>query len=266
MRNIREERRESEAVAGPFGSAAATPWWTQPEWEARFPWLVQGTTARSPLEHSGDFALFREAGAPSPRESWVAFAQGLGFSTVIHARQVHKSTILWHDDTPTGLVLGPDADGHLTSGSGILMAVTVADCVPVFLLDESGRGGGVLHAGWRGVAAGILEAGIAMMVDRLGARRRDLAVHLGPSICGGCYEVGPEVHQALGLPIPKAPTPVDLRELLAARAVAAGMHEGQVTRSTYCTRCGGSPFFSHRGGDRERQIGFLGFRELPGQV
>ncbi len=68
---------------------------------------------------------------------------------------------------------------------------------------------------------------------------------------------------AIGLPVPARPTPVDQRAALAERATRLGIPTGQITISGFCTRCGGdgdaaaSPFFSHRGGCVERQLGFL---------
>ena len=264
IREVTEEPRPPRGWPGGGASGKAPLFWAHQEWEARFSWVVQGTTGRGSGGGDGDLALFRESGPAAPRSRWTRLARDLGFSRIVHARQVHGSRILLHDRASPGLFLGPDADGHLTSRAGILTAVTVADCVPVFLLDSRERGGGVLHAGWRGVVAGILEAGVETMVRTLGSRRKDLFLHLGPAICGECYEVGPEVHEALGLDVPPGPEPVDLRTLLGERALAAGLEAGNITRSGHCTRCGKSPFFSHRRGDLQRQVGFLGFQELTG--
>jgi hypothetical protein len=87
-----------------------------------------------------------------------------------------------------------------------------------------------------------------------------LWVHCGPAICGDCYEVGPEVHAALRLPTPPERSPVDLRAVLSARAVAAGVPAGTVSTSSWCTRCDASCFFSYRAGDAGRQLGLLGVR------
>ena len=66
--------------------------------------------------------------------------------------------------------------------------------------------------------------------------------------------------EALGMPPPHGPTPVDLRGALGVRAVARGVPEAHVTISGHCTLCGDPDFFSHRGGDGQRQVGFLGVR------
>ena len=133
------------------------------------------------------------------------------------------------------------------------MAVTVADCVPVFLAHPSGVGA-LLHSGWRGTEARIVEQGIAALEAR-GAPARELLLHLGPAICGGCYEVSPDVFARLTGQSTDHPTNVDLRALIAAHARAAGVRE--VTTSSWCTRCDAHRFFSHRAGDVGRQIAVL---------
>jgi YfiH family protein len=232
--------------------------WTQPEWAQRFPWLVQGTTGRSPGPAGGDFRLFGTERPPVAREIWTELARCHGFAGVAHARQLHGKKILIHEAPAEGLSVGEDADGHFSSAPGALMAVTVADCVPVFLVDPGRRAVALLHAGWRGTAAGILEEGISLLADRCPSGPEGVLVHLGPAICHGCYEVGPEVHRVLGLPEPEGPTPVDLRGVLGEKALRMGVMEANITRSSFCTLCGGSPFFSHRGGATQRQVGFVG--------
>ena len=178
---------------------------------------------------------------------------------MVRSLQVHGKEVAFHPGSGgSRSTADPEADGHLTRMPGVLLSVTVADCVPVFLVDPRRRGVGVLHAGWRGSAAGILEAGIDLMKSHLGSEAEGISVHLGPAICGSCYEVGPEVHAALGLPEPPGPRAVDLRGVLARRAVSVGVPRRKVTISSWCTLCGDSPFYSHRAGHEERQLGFIG--------
>jgi YfiH family protein len=251
-------------------------YWIHPGWEADFPWLVQGTTGRRPGEARTpwDFALFGESPDPAARDRWERLGRGLGFETVVHSRQVHGNLVLSpslstaptrsREDPgmpdPASLLLGPDADGHISGSRGVLLGVTVADCVPVFLVDPVTRAIGLLHAGWRGAVAGILEEGIQRLRTEFAVDPANLHVHLGPGICGDCFEVGPEVHLAMGLPDPGSPRPVDLRGHLASRGVASGVGPGRMTQSAWCTLCGDSPFYSHRRGESGRQVGFLGIR------
>lgn len=256
--------REVETEIG-----GALPLHVHPGWMERYPWLIQGTTGRGAQGTApGDLRLFGTDGGGSGAatgafERWRELGRALGTPGIVHGRQVHGRRVLLHDRPPPGLFLAWASDGHVTATAGTLLAITVADCVPVFLLDPERRAVGLLHAGWRGAAAGILERGLAVFRDRLGVSPGDLRCHLGPAICGECYEVGPEVHDALGLRTPPGPRPLDLRRILGRRAVAAGVREDRVSASRWCTLCGNSPFFSHRGGDAERQVAVAAVRR-PG--
>ncbi len=236
------------------------PLWVHPEWAAAFPWLAQGTTGRGHGEAPFDLALFGSAPAREALERWWALGRALDTPRMVHARQVHGAAVRFHRNGPPGLHVAEPCDGHVTRTPGVLLGVTTADCVPIQVVAPRARAVAALHGGWRGVAAGILERGLHVLGERLAVDAAGVHVHLGPAICGDCYEVGPEVHAALGLDVPAGPAPVDLRAALARRAVAAGVSAECVTVSGHCTRCGGSPFFSHRGGCRERQLGVLGVR------
>ena len=83
----------------------------------------------------------------------------------------------------------------------------------------------------------------------------ELAIHLGPAICGGCYEVSPDVFERLtGRSVDRAST-VDLRALIAEHARQRGVRHISVSES--CTRCNNDRFYSHRAGDAGRQLGVL---------
>jgi YfiH family protein len=164
--------------------------------------------------------------------------------------------VTYDDQGSSGAAELGHGDAIVTARAGVLLAVTVADCVPVFMVDPERRLLGLAHAGWRGAAAGVVESALEAM-RRLGAD--ELYVHLGPAICGRCYEVGPEVAAALGSP--SETRYVDLRAHLAQGVVAAGVDGGRLTASSGCTRCESASFFSYRGGDRGRRMcAFLGWR------
>lgn len=232
-----------------------------PGWTERFPWLVHRTTVRRRAGRSFDLALFGGDRSEAVLARWTVLMEGSGLRTLVHARQLHGTAVRVHGEAvPPGLHLAPSCDGHATRRGGVGITVTTADCVPVSLVHEAGRAAGLLHAGWRGVAGGILEVGLGVLGERFRIPAAQVHVHLGPAICGSCYEVGPEVHDALGRPPPEGPEPVDLRTLLAERAAKAGVREDRITVSEHCTRCG-EEFFSHRGGDAGRQVTLVGIRE-----
>lgn len=247
-------------IAVTEGPTARPPGWTHPSWAHEFPWLVQGTTGRGNDADPFDLGLFSDASVAGRVQScWEELRNGTGMPRTVHARQVHGARVHVHQAGPAGLQVCDPADGHVTRAEGVLVTVTIADCVPVFLVAPETRVVGVLHAGWRGAASGVLETGLESMKAQ-GAEPSELRVHLGPSICGSCYEVGPEVFEALDQVVPPRPEPIDLRAILGARAVRGGVRPDQITASTHCTLCTSSDLFSHRGGDRERQVGYIGLR------
>ncbi len=240
---------------------AGVPFLSITAWAERFPWLLAGITLPGEQEEPFDLALFGERASEATSARWSALLRATGFPAAAHARQVHETRVAVHDRLPPGLHVEPDsADGHVTSTPGVLLAVTVADCVPVYLVDPERRAVALLHAGWRGTAAGILARGVDVLCERATADPGALHAHLGPAICGDCYEVGPEVFEALGLDAPAESTPVEVRRVLAAQAVTAGVRPDRVSVSEHCTLCGSTRFFSHRGGRAERQAGVLGIR------
>jgi YfiH family protein len=243
VRLITEERRGD------------VPLFAHPEWE-RWDWLVQGTTPRE----AGNFASFGEQTTNEIQTRWRNLRAQTGTRRSVLGRQVHGAHVINHETFADGMLFTDDADGHITRVVGTLLGVSIADCVPVFIVDERQRMAGALHAGWRGVAAGILPRGIKCM----GGTPASMHVHLGPSICGDCYEVGPEVHTQLGLPDPGKNTVVDIRAVLVHQALSAGIPEANLTTSSFCTRCKDSPFFSHRAGHPERQVGVIGLRTMHG--
>jgi polyphenol oxidase len=227
----------------------------QPDWRTRLPWLTQGTTS------GADLSLFGSTPVGEVMQRWRELGQHLGFGSLVHARQVHGSRVLVHQTAPDGMLIAGDADGHITNATGALLAISIADCVPIFLVEPVQRTIAVLHSGWRGAAAGIMERGIELLLDRLQADRASLLMHLGPAICGDCFEVGAEVPARLGIPTVGGQGPrltVDLRALLAHRALSSGLLPRNITISAHCTRCGNPPFYSHRAGCGERQIAVIG--------
>ena len=234
-----------------------------PEWCEAFPWLLQGTTTRGLAGAPPfDFGLFGESNSSKEaRDRWSTLHQRLGARGVVHSQQVHGAVVCEYEESSSGisgLDLVDPCDGHVTSTRGLLLAVTSADCVPVFVIDPERRAVAVLHAGWRGAAAGVIESGVEKMASAFASRAEDLRLHMGPAICGTCYEVGPEVFAALQEPVPDRPTSIDLRHVLAARAVRLGVSSAAVTISAHCTVCTESGLFSHRKGHRERQVGYIG--------
>ncbi len=142
-----------------------------------------------------------------------------------------------------------DADAHATALPELGVMALAADCLPVAL----GCVGAVaiVHAGWRGLAAGVLEQGVRAVRELGGAGQ--IGAVIGPSAGACCYEVGPEVHRALGEEHRRGPN-ADLPAVARARLAAAGVTDVRVLGA--CTICD-ERFFSHRreGARAGRQAG-----------
>lgn len=229
------------------------PLWEIPGWRERFG-VVAGVTGRG-----FDLGLWTGEPVGEVMTRWRALRAAFpGCPAQVMAHQVHRTEVMWHEGG-AGWTLHEGADGHATTATGLLLLVTVADCVPVYLVAPRVGAIALLHAGWRGTAAGILERGVAMLAARAGATPADLVMHAGVAISGGAYEVGSEVMQEMGLPAEgPGPWQLDLRARLLEQARALGIAE--TSRSGHCTSREAEDFYSHRrsAGRDGRMVAWLG--------
>jgi polyphenol oxidase len=214
-----------------------------------------GIRAFTTTRAAGSFSTHGSEPVGDVTARWTALQDDLGpvgprFAT---AAQVHGSRVVVHGTAWEGWLRVRGADGHVAVERGTGLAVTVADCVPVFIAHPAGAIA-LLHSGWRGTEARIVEYGIDALARR-GFSARELLIHLGPAICGACYEVSAEIFGRLTGRTVEAPATVDLRALIAGHARAVGVR--QISTSPYCTRCHNDRFFSHRAGDAGRQLGVM---------
>jgi YfiH family protein len=224
--------------------------------------LVAGITGRGREAGRGfDLGLWSEAPVGEVMSRWCLFRVAMpGFSTVVLGNQVHGTEVRTVSAVGGWLQI-EGVDGWVTTSPGVLLTVTVADCIPVYLA-VPGRAVGLLHAGWRGTAGGILARGVAALVAAAGATVREVTMHCGVGICGACYEVGSEVVTGCGRTADGAgPWHLDLREVLTDQAATIGI--GIVTRSTRCSAHERPTFYSHRasGGADGRMVAYVGIPE-----
>lgn len=214
-----------------------------------------GIRAFTTTREAGSFSTMTDEPVRDVLGRWDALRESLADAAtrLATSRQVHGARVVVHGGDWEGWLRGGPADGHVSVERGTAMAVSVADCVPVFLAHPSGAAA-VLHSGWRGTVGRIVEHGILALAHR-GVPARELHLHLGPAICGKCYEVSPEVYGQLTGRGVDAPTAVDLRHLIAEHARAAGVRH--VAVSDRCTRCDNDRYFSHRAGDAGRQLAVI---------
>jgi polyphenol oxidase len=214
-----------------------------------------GVRAFTTTRQAGTFGLAGSDPVGEVMGRWIELQSELAGNArrLVIGRQVHGTRVLSHGGGWEGFLRTGEADGHIATEKGIALAVSVADCVPIFIAHESGAVA-ILHSGWRGTSARIIDAGLAEF-----SRRKipidELMVHLGPAICGRCYEVSAEVREQLTGEPATRPGNVDLRALIAEHAHDGGVRKVSVSES--CTRCDNDRFFSHRAGDTGRQVGVI---------
>jgi YfiH family protein len=174
---------------------------------------------------------------------------GLDESAVYMVSQVHGSTVVAATGDP-GTLRREKGDAILLA-SGQAGAVRVADCVPVLVGDRASGKAAAIHAGWRGVASGVVPAAIA----GLRAPPSELVAAIGPCIEACCFEVGADVADEITFAVPAPGVEVrrdggkawiDLVAAVRAQLEACGVPPESVERVGGCTRCDAARFHSYR--------------------
>jgi YfiH family protein len=180
-------------------------------------------------------------------------------------RQVHGARVVEVSAPDAG---APAADAAVTRATGVPLAVMVADCLPVLLAARDGSVLGLAHAGWRGVAAGVLENTVAAMR----CSPHDVVAWIGPGIGPRAFEVGRDVYDAFVqrdagaaqafVPRREGKWLADLPSLTRRRLAAVGV--GDVHGGTWCTVHDPARFFSYRrDGTSGRMAAFLWIAAAP---
>jgi polyphenol oxidase len=222
-----------------------------PGWRERYG-VIAGITGRG-----FDLGLWSEQPVGQVMGRWLAFRREMSdFTAVALGNQVHGVELM-SLESGRGWVYVDGIDGWITTTPGILLTVTIADCVPVYLVAPGGVA--LLHAGWRGTAGGILARGLERLLASVKLSPGDVIMHCGVGICGACYEVGSEVMQGCGAPAQgQGPWHLDLRKQLIEQAQRLGL--ARVTTSGWCSAHDPASFFSHRAsqGSDGRMVAYIG--------
>lgn len=178
-------------------------------------------------------------------------------SDPVWLEQVHGTTIV-HADDWQGAKEPPAADASWTMTPGVVCTVMVADCLPVLLSDDKGRIVAAVHAGWRSLAAGILQKTVVLMRERLDAPTARLAAWLGPRIGALDFEVGEDVRDAMAETFPAEVLErafvkkengrylADLAGLAASALEASGLADADIVDCGLSTYANAERFYSFR--------------------
>jgi len=197
-------------------------------------------------------------GAVAQNRRLVASAIGVVPERLVIVRQVHSDTVL----AVNGPLDDAHCDGLYTDQSDVALCVLVADCVPILLVDDASTRFAVVHAGWRGLHAGVVDRAL----DTFSTPSR-VHAFIGPSISVSTYQVGPDVAQHF-THVPGAVhadvgdrSLLDLRAVVVHRLRAYGVAESSITWSAQSTD-GGAVFFSDRAARPCGRFGLVARRVL----
>lgn len=233
--------------------------WLRPDWPAAVP----GVRALMSTRRSGSLRL--DSSDPLVTDRRRRFAEQLGAEPV-WMHQVHGAQVLCLDATSTTADLV--ADASISSTPGVACAVFAADCLPVLLCTDDGAAVGAAHAGWRGLAAGVLRRTVDALCNHAGQPPGAVQAWLGPCIGPRQFEVGADVLKAFGADPGAASDPAfvrrdradgqarwlaDLPALARRQLQAAGVLH--IAGGRWCTVEDASDFFSFRRGDRLGRMG-----------
>jgi hypothetical protein len=200
---------------------------------------------------------------------WRALAEGehVTLGQLARLRQVHSATVV------TEAQSGAEADAIVSRDPTRLLAVRVADCVPLLIADRRTGAVAAAHAGWRGTASRIAPAVVGRMHDEFGTAPEDVVAAIGPSIRACCYEVGPELVDAFrGAGArdqeladwfsPRGASDrlvLDVARATREQLAAAGVPDARILDSGLCTSCHRDLFHSYRRdkGLAGRMAGFI---------
>ncbi|MER3424844.1 MAG: peptidoglycan editing factor PgeF [Nitrospiraceae bacterium] len=184
-------------------------------------------------------------------------AQRQSPAIVVSVKQVHGTDALILDrPVEAGTVFPGGWDALITNQPGVLLTVRTADCVPVLLNDPIRKVVAAVHAGWRGMVAGIIPKTISLLQKHFNSDPESMRIAIGPSAGPCCYEVDEQVLKPLRTGYPywrsvlretgRTKALLDLKELIRHQAQTAGLNGEALWTVNVCTICHPALFYSYR--------------------
>lgn len=216
----------------------------------------------------------RRGGGRKVRKDW--FGQALTIEgeeyPVVSLRQVHgDGVVIFNGEEPKDIWY-KEGDALITRIPGYALAVFTADCFPILIFDPEQEAVGIVHAGWRGSAKGVVAKAIKKMQEVFKSAIKDMQIGIGPGICSSCLEVDAPVKQAFSA----AQVPwdriaqdkgngkflLDIYQVNFLLIKSLGIKEENIFSFSICPSCQVKDYYSYRreGKDSGRMINFIGLQ------
>lgn len=149
---------------------------------------------KSPIPDYGSSKMKHVISLDSPVSHLRKYQESLEIPNlkVCEVKQIHSNkVVILEDNNLINQIV--EADGIITQSKDVLLTIKTADCLPILFYDDKTETIANIHAGWRGLASGIIQNTISILKNKFLVSPLDLRVGIGPAICGKCYEVGAEI-------------------------------------------------------------------------
>lgn len=206
------------------------------------------TESRFPLKHFTSVKSCGDMKNGAQRNSLLRSLE-LDAKNIVLMRQVHGNNVHVAGEKDKGGFI-EDCDGLITNENNIMLGIFTADCMPVLMASKDKSVKAAVHAGWKGLASGILQNTIKIFNKKFKVKAEDIVVYIGPHIRECCYEVGAELGKAFGVRLKN--NRLNLSET--ARKILKKEGVKEIHSSRLCTFCGDNLFFSYRRDKTEARI------------
>ncbi|OGJ60796.1 hypothetical protein A3C52_04040 [Candidatus Peribacteria bacterium RIFCSPHIGHO2_02_FULL_51_15] len=189
--------------------------------------------------------FFSKSDGISDRETLV---KQLDTDNLLALKQVHGARVIAVNSASWKKI---EADAVFTDLKGLNLAVSFADCQNLVIYEPEKKVIGVVHAGWRGIVAGVVNEAIDLIVREWDIAPADLYVGAGPALCLDCSDFSDPGNEVPALKNFIKGKKVDLRSALESQLWEKGVSKDRFERLSGCTRCEPEKYWTYRGGDRE---------------
>ncbi len=216
---------------------------------SKYPHLVVAVSTKKDKQMKVRYELETDKETLTNRKQFLSRLSITNFQ-VVSAKLVHKNTVTIVDINEAGRFI-EETDGLITNKKNLFLALTVADCLPIFIYDPIKEVVCLLHAGWRGLDSNIITKGVALMQKKFTSLSENLIVGVGPGIDVCHFAVKDDVLSRFmdyTNVVKKGNTQVflNLKQIAKQQLIRNGIKENNIEISPLCTFCEKDKYYSYR--------------------